>query len=166
MTIFYAYRINQFCFISDVLARDCPKGWMERGDPQCYLVVSAAKTFAAASRYCKEKGANLASVHGKVEMKFLDRYLKSKSYWIGLNDRKKENAFAWTDGTKVDYTKWGKSQPDNFKNEDCVELDKKAMGYVFNDNKCTKLLPFVCKIKGMLSICQYSCLQHSYLHSI
>ena len=82
-------------------------------------------------------------------MKFLDRYLKSKSYWIGLNDRKKENAFAWTDGTKVDYTNWGKNQPDNFKNEDCVELDKKAMGYVFNDNKCTKLLPFVCKMKGM-----------------
>ena len=82
-------------------------------------------------------------------MKFLDRYLKSKSYWIGLNDREKENAFAWTDGTKVDYTNWGKDEPNNRENEDCVELDRKAMGYIFNDNKCTKLSPFVCKMKGM-----------------
>ena len=105
---------------------------------QCYLVVSSAKTFADASTHCKLKEANLASVHGKIKMKFLDRYLTSKNYWIGLNDRKKENTFVWTDGTKVNYQNWGKKQPDNYKNEDCVELDRKALGYVFNDNKCTQ----------------------------
>lgn len=42
--------------------------------------------------------------------------------WIGLNDRKVQMYFEWSDGSPVTYTKWHLGEPSttNIRPEDCV----------------------------------------------
>lgn len=37
----------------------------------------------------------------------------SNWFWIGANDLLLEGRFVWEDGTPLNYTNWGKGQPDN-----------------------------------------------------
>ena len=92
-------------------------------------------------------GADLASIHGQTELKFLERYLTADHYWIGLNDKKTEGTFENTDGTNVTFTKWQPNEPSN--SGDCVDLHKNPLGYLMSDHKCSDSYPFICKKKGM-----------------
>ena len=43
-------------------------------------------------------------------------------YWIGLNDKKTEMLYEWSDGTPVTYTNWYAHEPNDANGEDCVEM--------------------------------------------
>ncbi len=49
----------------------------------------------------------------------------------------------WTDGSDWDYTDWGAGEPNDHNGEDCMEL---ALKIHFNDDLCTDVKAFVCKI--------------------
>ncbi|KIH48506.1 hypothetical protein ANCDUO_21424, partial [Ancylostoma duodenale] len=42
--------------------------------------------------------------------------------YIGLRMDKRTGKWYWTDGSKVDFTKWAKYQPDQPKTEHCAQL--------------------------------------------
>ena len=68
-------------------------------------------------------------------------------WWIGLNDRLEEGEFVW-DGIGTNnngFTKWRHDQPDDWKNEDCVEFDKDYG--TWNDRSCTLKSPFICQME-------------------
>lgn len=62
--------------------------------------------WASARRYCRDLGADLASIHSKSELNDLQSKIRESDdmYWIGLNDREIEENWVWSDGTPVDYT--------------------------------------------------------------
>jgi uncharacterized protein YegL len=64
-------------------------------------------------------------------------------FWIGFNDMYHENEFIWSDGTIPNYANWSPGQPDNHKNEDCVEIWKPDG--TWNDNQCNGKKAFICK---------------------
>ena len=57
--------------------------------------------------------------------------------WIGANDLAVEGKFVWAGtGQPVSYTFWGGANPDNWEEEDCVQLMPSNNGR-WNDISCT-----------------------------
>ncbi|KAH3821446.1 hypothetical protein DPMN_123210 [Dreissena polymorpha] len=50
------------------------------------------------------------------------RHNPSSPVWIGLNDRKNEGQFVWTDGQAVNYANWLPGHVTHGSDEDCVAL--------------------------------------------
>uniref|UniRef100_A0A914CES9 C-type lectin domain-containing protein n=1 Tax=Acrobeloides nanus TaxID=290746 RepID=A0A914CES9_9BILA len=76
---------------------------------------------------CVQDGAHLASIHSEKENEFVTNLAYTNggatsgckwiNAWIGLNFT--NGAWRWTDGTHLDYTKWGCNLPQGGK-QTCV----------------------------------------------
>ncbi|KAL6740514.1 hypothetical protein Aduo_013863 [Ancylostoma duodenale] len=95
-----------------------------------YKVFRNAKSFDDAENRCKQNGAHLVSIHSELENQFV-RSLTTTGHdinnwehfvYIGLRMDKRTGKWYWTDGSKVDFTKWAKYQPDQPKTEHCAQL--------------------------------------------
>lgn len=127
----------------------CENNWITI-DNNCFKVFDNFK-WASARRYCRDLGADLASIHSKSELNDLQSKIRESGdmYWIGLNDREIEENWVWSDGTPVDYTPWMDNRILNLNaNEHCVVF-RQSDGS-FDDWSCSNLLPFICKMpKGV-----------------
>ena len=67
----------------------------------------------------------------------------------------------WTDHTKVEYTNWRTSQPENWRdNEDCGDIHSYGK---WNDIHCDHKYHFICRYnKGMRAVALSAC-NHSIL---
>ncbi|ROI68664.1 Ladderlectin [Anabarilius grahami] len=76
-------------------------------------------------RNCQSLGANLASVHSKLENDFLLSLVASSTLsWVGAHDGEQEGQWLWSDGTAYDYTNWCTSEPNNVSGaENCLEIN-------------------------------------------
>ena len=77
-----------------------------------------------------------------------DHFLTARGVWIGLNDIRQEGVFYWVDGvlSNSTNTKWNSGEPNNHKNEDCVELNRPGqLLYTLNDLQCTSNQPALCE---------------------
>ncbi|XP_062604307.1 C-type mannose receptor 2-like isoform X1 [Saccostrea cucullata] len=107
----------------------------------CFNVTEVKSNFYEAQRSCREKGAELASIHSEEELSIVTA-ISSKGLWIGLV-RSSNAGFAWTDGTPLDFIRWKKDEPNNYLGmEDCSHISAGA----WNDNNCGNTLGgYVCK---------------------
>merc|ERR1719461_1245466 len=95
-----------------------------------FVVDSSAAKFnwVDAERYCQNTyGTSLLSVHSQEEMLLIrlvyNALAPNDRFWIGLNDRKSDKKWEWSDGSAVDYTWWSPGEPNNVNGgEDCAEL--------------------------------------------
>ena len=108
-----------------------------------------------ARRDCLGYGGDLVSIANYSEMSFV--YGKSSKvwnqyYWIGLNDRRNESLFVWSDDTPYNasvYKNWFSGEPTNRAGEDCVVLYKPR----WNDLNCETEYGYICeKPKGNLKL--------------
>eukprot|EP00117_Sycon_ciliatum_P007514 scpid20721/ scgid10588/ Macrophage mannose receptor 1; C-type lectin domain family 13 member D; C-type lectin domain family 13 member D-like; Macrophage mannose receptor 1-like protein 1 len=144
----------------------CPSGWTQ-SPTSCYKpVVQQTLTWTAADLKCRSmsnvaslangKQPHLASVHTPQDHVTLAKVTSlaaataglplnsSTNFWIGLQDRTKENNFTWSDMSSVDYTAWSSGQPNNLANsQDCVEM-RVDTGYLWNDLQCSATRQYVC----------------------
>ncbi|RLW11503.1 hypothetical protein DV515_00001465, partial [Chloebia gouldiae] len=128
----------------------CPDGWVPYVD-HCYKIFRDSKGWEGALSSCQKEGSHLASVQSLEEHSFMVSQLGYKptdKLWIGLNDRRVQMYFEWSDGTPVTYTKWHLGEPSTTNNrpEDCV-LIKGQNGY-WADHVCEKKAGYVCKRKA------------------
>ncbi|CAM2105345.1 unnamed protein product [Caretta caretta] len=155
------------------------------------------KIWKEALTSCKTQDGNLASMHNIAENSFiisqLDYNLEmytvtgkntinmptafmlepTEELWIGLNARKIQMYFEWSDGTPVTYIKWLCSQPDYAnRQEDCVVMKGQVIYENWNEEEpsndkgiehcgmfegsptmqwnnlyCERLLNWICEIK-------------------
>ncbi|XP_055506911.1 C-type lectin domain family 19 member A [Leucoraja erinacea] len=147
----------------------CPLFWTEFNG-YCFRFFPVTKTWAEADLYCAEfsnglRSAKLASVHSWEENVFVYDLVNSRvpgiptDIWIGLHDRRVEGNFEWTDGTTYEYSYWDGNQPDDEKQlvheeEDCVQMWFRQNSALrsWNDNRCNREFPFVCKIPSLENI--------------
>nr|pir hypothetical protein K02F3.5 - Caenorhabditis elegans [Caenorhabditis elegans] len=74
-----------------------------------YFFIQREESWYTASEKCIGYGAHLASIHSRLELGFVQRLVPvNQTAWIGVNDIQKENVFRNSDGTPVDFYKWGK----------------------------------------------------------
>lgn len=137
---------------------ECPDDWTLFGD-NCYqfnLGESQLKTWTAANLACESIGnfSYLVSIQNKSENAFLTKEVKSiamSPVWIGLNDRKSENVFKWSDGSKVEYVNWVNGDARNKAWKDCTALMGMITDGAWVTEQCSERRRYICKRKkGLL----------------
>ncbi|XP_018017000.2 C-type mannose receptor 2-like [Hyalella azteca] len=122
------------------LEQYCPDGWVLDQD-FCYLVSSNEMTWSSAESFCQTAGGHLASINSWIEQDTVHNHLDDTS-WIGLNDRRVDGVFEWSDGNAVVIQNWNMGEPSGG-DGNCVEM-KIEEGF-WNDMTCSEAQPFVCK---------------------
>ena len=112
-------------------------------------MLSRGLSWENARRECLGSGGDLVSIASQSEMSFVsNKSLWNQHYWIGLNDRRNESLFVWSDGTPYNasvYSNWHPGEPNDRAGEDCVELFRAR----WNDNGCNDEFGYICeKPKG------------------
>ncbi|XP_070552348.1 C-type lectin domain family 4 member M-like [Ptychodera flava] len=124
------------------LVKDAHKRWFCRRK-RCYRVFTARYNWCTAQRFCRRLGANLVSIHNHYQNRIVRAYARRYGkLWIGFNDRRVEGRFKWTDRSPYKYRRWNRGEPNNRKNEDCVEMYKSGR---WNDLRCHIKRRFVCE---------------------
>ena len=119
-----------------------------RRDARCPPRTSGGGTFTfhegpisweAALAACEAQGGSLASIHSESENAAAHAVTSGRRAYIGLNDRANEGSFVWADGTPVDFTRWGGSEPNSFagSNEDCAGFHAYYSDGGWNDFMCS-----------------------------
>ncbi|KAH8361411.1 hypothetical protein KR084_001439 [Drosophila pseudotakahashii] len=113
-----------------------------------FTIIKIPKSWVDAEVYCRVMGGHLATFKDKEEFDFITEKIDpSERYWLGINDRARENYFVSVDfGKKVQFFEWGVAEPndaaeDTGVDEDCVELKNLKM----NDSDCNDKHFFICQ---------------------
>ncbi|KAM7009852.1 uncharacterized protein LKV04_001778 [Tautogolabrus adspersus] len=127
----------------------CQSGW-RKFESSCFFTSTVKKTWTLAREYCQNKGAELAIITSKEEMRFVNGlYGSDKEVWIGLTDNGVEGQWEWVDGTPLTTAFWAKGQPNSHsgRNQDCVEFWRRESGAgEWNDENCKIIQFFICEI--------------------
>ncbi|CAG2208820.1 CD206 [Mytilus edulis] len=128
--------------ISEIRA-ECPNDW-KTFDNWCYKEFSERRTWFQARDYCRSIGTDLVSVHNERESNFLNNNFTQTFMWIGLSNFHNNGRYLWSDGTILNYTDWGQSEPNNVNNnENCAQTYYRK----WNDNNCFMSFRFICKMQ-------------------
>lgn len=129
----------------------CPPFWFSFNDC-CYKYVGSRLKWADAELNCVSQGANLVSIRSLQENSFVSALIKNFDplqghTWIGLSDSHKEQAWMWSDGSRVNFQHWCPGEPNNLhNNENCAQTNfcdlKKSSKW--NDENCLNAYPSVC----------------------
>lgn len=147
----WLYTFQKVKLTVNLILTGCPAGWYGFGN-SCYLFRVRSLSLIGlnwdnARSYCLSYGGDLVSVANKSEMDFIySRSSKARNehFWIGLNDRRNESLFVWSDGTPYNhsvYHNWYPGEPNDRAGEDCVEL----FGRRWNDDSCKKEYSYICE---------------------
>merc|ERR1712215_74176 len=121
----------------------CSEGWEPYGD-NCYKVLTVNQTWRESKMNCEDLDGNLASIHSEKENEFLHHLAGEAFTWVGGNDIKSENSWVWSDGTSINYKNWAEGEPNNFGEEDCLDINHHDYG-LWNDDQCDYHLQAICK---------------------
>ncbi|KAK2141572.1 hypothetical protein LSH36_1076g00017 [Paralvinella palmiformis] len=121
--------------------KGCDSGWQPFGN-YCYiLLVSESSPYddvLDARRACLRHGTDLAFIRSEDEQRFIITLFPGTSVteiYLATSDAIEEDHFIHFDGTALDFTNWGDSEPNNyptFGGENCVAIiyscDGRAVG--------------------------------------
>ncbi|XP_044150020.1 macrophage mannose receptor 1-like isoform X2 [Bufo gargarizans] len=130
----------------------CPSGWLSFGQ-MCYGIFGTEEGEAVhwdnARRECQSLGGNLVTINDDLVQTFLMSNLKDVKIdvWIGLNDKKKEIKFVWTDQSGVHYTNWAKGHPRGYWSTDCVALQVESVlaAGTWIEQECSVNRGYICQ---------------------
>ncbi|TNN55461.1 Macrophage mannose receptor 1 [Liparis tanakae] len=80
----------------------------------CFHLNRTQKTWPDAQRACRNDGGDLVSISNVEDQSFVISqlgYISTDELWIGLNDRKTERLFEWSDHSTVMFTSWDFGKP-------------------------------------------------------
>lgn len=118
-------------------------------DGGVFLLVPLPAEWEVAEARCREHGGALARIDTRRQNTTLA--LRAIEYgpspwFIGLNDRDVENDFVWADDKSVPAVQpWMWNQPNDFADQDCVQLHPDHEGR-WNDMHCSEKRPFICRL--------------------
>ncbi|KAK0067569.1 secretory phospholipase A2 receptor [Biomphalaria pfeifferi] len=129
--------------------RCAEKDWLYHGG-FCYYVSIDQKTWSQSQDVCRNKGAELISLHSEDENNFLLYQLSKRDigdhtlYWLGLNTLN-QSYYKWSDGSPVDYVAWqGGIEPKTVTNK-CVIT--KTEHVLWSTSVCHSLYRYICKVQ-------------------
>ncbi|CAH3168587.1 unnamed protein product, partial [Porites lobata] len=127
-----------------VLTDICEPGW-NYFNGFCYFTSKTCQNWTTALDKCRQENAVLVDVQNNEENVFLQHLHNGAKSWLGLNDIFTEGSFTWADRGTGNFTAWAKTQPNNFRDEDCVHTLGVEYKYVWNDVKCSDCHQYTCK---------------------
>ncbi|XP_019618968.1 PREDICTED: sushi, von Willebrand factor type A, EGF and pentraxin domain-containing protein 1-like [Branchiostoma belcheri] len=125
-------------------------------DNRCYWFsrYSDKAKYTSAASFCSSRGGRLPTVKSATKQSQLEggiaKFGRNRNYWIGLDDRRREKVFKWSDGTTLgSYTNWRKV-PSRHKYRDCVVISK-VSSRAWNLINCKQIgQPFICQMDTLL----------------
>ncbi|XP_048772005.1 collectin-11-like [Ostrea edulis] len=127
----------------------CTHGWI-RQNSKCYFLSNTKETYVGASAFCHAFDSKLAEPITQDEVTFLSKTVADRgnhtSFYIGVNDifLEGEWVYAYVRTPLKVQPPWINGGPDNFHEEDCVELYSTNDGK-WTDVKCTTRLYYICE---------------------
>jgi hypothetical protein len=113
-----------------------------------YLFCTATANWEDARDRCRAVSYDLAAIADAAENKWVfdtAGKLSSDPWWIGLNDRNREGTWVWSNGEPVVYAPWQSGQPNNYFNQDCVDIYRYGANASWGDSDCGEALRYVCE---------------------
>ena len=121
----------------------CPSGWTLYSQ-RCFQFVPLQQTWADAQKHCLTIKGSLASIHNQEEYQFVQGLTTSLlPTWIGGSDCQQESAWFWIGGPKMEFVGWCSGQPDNTKDQCCLQINTGG-AKCWDDQPCNTPLPSVC----------------------
>jgi len=104
-------------------------------------------TYQEAIKLIAPHGGHLASIESEAENDYLADRIIASTALIGLTDVNREGRFEWDDGSPLNYTNWYTLQPNNYENQDFVELIKGSglWNDIDNDSKLEFVMEIPCE---------------------
>ena len=95
----------------------------------------------------------LLSITSEAEQAFILQQLRdmrvSRQVWLGLNDRKVEGRYEWSDKSVVKYKNWGANQPPmgglSALIFDCTVIDPDTVNGTWSISSCSNFRGYICK---------------------
>ncbi|XP_075568300.1 bone marrow proteoglycan-like [Pelecanus crispus] len=128
--------------------QEVPAGTAERGHKFRYMVVTKARTYAAAQRHCqKELQGQLVSVHSASTNERLLKLARTYTHhalWIGAVTRCRggNRESQWEDASPWNYANWAPTQPSRLFTT-CTTLS--THDGLWRSKFCFQLYPFICQ---------------------
>ncbi|KAM3604133.1 uncharacterized protein V6R79_006931 [Siganus canaliculatus] len=123
----------------------CPAPWIPYNG-HCFHLQRAAKTWSDAQKECRKEEGDLASIHNVEDQSFVISqlgYASNDELWIGLNDKKTEGLFDWSDHSTVTFTSWQYGKPSvGTEADDCVLIRGENGNWA--DRSCDEKHGFIC----------------------
>ncbi|KAG7268268.1 hypothetical protein CRUP_036252 [Coryphaenoides rupestris] len=130
---------------TEVEAGFCPSPWIPYNG-HCFNLNRTRKTWKEAQTECAKVGGDLASMSNIEDKSFVISqlgYASKDELWIGLNDRKTEGLFDWSDHSTVYFTSWERGSPHvNGYHEDCVLIRGESGNWA--DRTCVEKHGYIC----------------------
>ncbi|CAL4185241.1 unnamed protein product, partial [Meganyctiphanes norvegica] len=105
--------------------RSCEFPFMMLGKECFYLHTDDRITWLEAVELCEEMCSFLAEVNDpKPLLAYVNQtYFRQEcGFWLGATDQKIEGKWTWNSGFPIDRSVWGMGQPNNYKDQDCMEI--------------------------------------------
>ncbi|XP_069548054.1 macrophage mannose receptor 1-like [Brachyistius frenatus] len=146
-------KLGYICYNDGVLAPPtqavetgyCPSPWIPYSS-HCFHLYRTKKTWSDAQLACRKEGGELVSIRNVEEQSFIISqlgYASTDELWIGLNDRKTERLFDWSDHSTVSFTSWEFGRPAVATDqEDCVLIRGENGNWA--DCVCEEKHGFIC----------------------
>uniref|UniRef100_A0A3B5AZ46 Macrophage mannose receptor 1-like n=1 Tax=Stegastes partitus TaxID=144197 RepID=A0A3B5AZ46_9TELE len=123
----------------------CSEPWVPYNG-HCFHLDRTKKTWSDAQKQCRDEGGNLVSIRNVEDQSFVISQLgfaSTDELWIGLNDRKTEGLFDWTDHSAVSFTSWEYGKPEVSSDiKDCVLIRGENGNWA--DRVCEEKQGFIC----------------------
>uniref|UniRef100_A0A8D0CM87 Mannose receptor, C type 1b n=1 Tax=Sander lucioperca TaxID=283035 RepID=A0A8D0CM87_SANLU len=123
----------------------CSAPWIPYNG-HCFHLHRATQTWSDAQRECRKEDGDLVSIRNVEDQSFVISQLgfgTSDELWIGLNDRKTEGLFDWSDHSTVSFTSWEFGKPSvSTDTEDCILIRGENGNWA--DRSCDEKHGFIC----------------------
>uniref|UniRef100_A0A3Q2WPY2 Mannose receptor, C type 1b n=1 Tax=Haplochromis burtoni TaxID=8153 RepID=A0A3Q2WPY2_HAPBU len=124
----------------------CTAPWIPYNGHCFYLYRNETKKWSDAQKACRKEGGDLVTIRNVEDQSFIISqlgYASTDELWIGLNDRKRERLFVWSDHSPVSYTSWDSREPTvTSEQEDCVLIRGENGNWA--DRVCDEKHGFIC----------------------
>ena len=99
------------------------------------------------------RSTELISINSVAEQAFVLRQLKDlkvSQVWLGLNDRKVEGRYEWSDRSQLSYRNWEAGEPStgvSAEISDCTVIDGNTQNGTWSTSSCFFRRGYICKRK-------------------
>uniref|UniRef100_A0AAQ6IMQ9 Mannose receptor, C type 1b n=1 Tax=Anabas testudineus TaxID=64144 RepID=A0AAQ6IMQ9_ANATE len=146
-------KLGYICYSEGAVARPteaaetgfCSRPWIPYNG-HCFHLDRTQKTWSDAQKACRKEGGDLVSMHNVEDQSFVISqlgYASTDELWIGLNDKKTEGLFDWSDHSTVSFTSWEYGKPGVGTDiKDCILI--RGENGNWDDHACDEKHGFIC----------------------